>query len=42
MKNCFLFAKFLVCHLHLSMLLELVLASFKSVRQTYFSPAETA
>ena len=41
-ENCFLFAKFLVCHLHLSMLLELVLASFKSVHQTYFSLAETA
>ena len=31
-ENCFLFAKFLVCHLHLNMLLELVLASFKNVR----------
>ena len=41
-ENCFLFAKFLVCHLQLSMLLELVLASFKSVHQTYFSLAETA
>ena len=41
-ENCFLFAKFLVCHLHLSMLLELVLASFKSVHQTYFSLVETA